>query len=50
MDYRKYIKPEDLKKLRNQYFHWSAHQSLGYEPRIKYAATEDQRTRNIQDG
>uniref|UniRef100_UPI004047E003 phospholipase effector Tle1 domain-containing protein n=1 Tax=Flavobacterium sp. TaxID=239 RepID=UPI004047E003 len=40
IDYRKYINPEDLKKLRNRYFHWSAQQSMGLKPRINYPATE----------
>jgi uncharacterized protein (DUF2235 family) len=50
IDYKKYIKPDDLKKLRKEYFHWSAKASFGIEPRVKYPATETQRTRNIQNG
>lgn len=50
-NYRDYIDREDLKRLRNQYLHWSANiLAVASIPRTFFAQTEDKRKRTEQDG
>jgi len=51
INYRDYLNFEDLKKLRNQYFHWSVNlDSIAMVPRIDTAEPAENRKRNIQNG
>ncbi|WP_310554923.1 hypothetical protein [Flavobacterium sp.] len=52
-DYKSFITPEDLKKLRNEYLHWSVKTNLlGLDPRGGRggAQKQEQRKREIHNG
>jgi hypothetical protein len=49
--YIDYVDIYDLKKLRNEYLHWSVKTNLfGLEPRVKGALPQQQRKREIHHG
>lgn len=49
--YSSFILPDDLKKLRNNYLHWSSKSNLiGYSPYKPGPLPQNERKRNIQDG
>lgn len=49
--YQDFIAPEDLKKLRNEYLHWSSSATkFGYGPKVGGVKNGAERNRNIQYG
>ncbi|TDP03294.1 hypothetical protein [Flavobacterium sp. 245] len=51
ISYLNYIKPDDLKKLRNRYLHWSVKaDKFGLEPRFDEVLPIEKRKRQIHNG
>ncbi|MEP7095895.1 MAG: DUF2235 domain-containing protein, partial [Flavobacterium sp.] len=51
ISYLDYIKPEDLKRLRNEYLHWSAKaDKFGLGPRFSEVLPIEKRKREIHHG
>ena len=50
LNYRDHIDEEDLKKLRNEYFHWSARYEIAHLPRVFDPEPEENRKRHEHDG